>query len=123
MQYYGDSHFTPTHLLPKLNSSCSGKTPSQCQSVGLKLHSVKWTFENNDDSDVIYLDSLVRDGIQVICDEVDIKIQDCFMADKQVFVHAVSHLNVKFIGSTFQGNVLPDYVALDTDLLQEVVRV
>ena len=105
INHYSQNNFTLKNLDQKmLNAAESNKSDQslQCTSVRLGLHQVQWGYANDDVTD-IYLDSLITDGIQVICHNINIEITDSILADKQIFVYAISHLDFRFIRSTFKG--------------------
>ena len=104
---YSQRNFTRKSLDARMLEAANGNNetnrPLQCSAVILSLQDVEWDYGNNDDTTNVFLDSLIKDGIQAICHNVSIDIVDSMLADKQVFVYAVTSLDFKFIRSTFVG--------------------
>ena len=107
LNHYSQRNFTRKSLDARMLEAANGNNETnrslQCSSVRLSLQSVEWDYGNNDDGTNVFLDSLIKDGVQVICHNVSIDIVDSMLADKQVFVYAISSLDVKFSRSTFAG--------------------
>ena len=107
LRHYSQRNFTLKSLDARMLEAANGKNETNqflpCSFVRLSLHHVEWDYENNDDTKNVFLDSLIKDGVQVICHNVSIEIMDSMLADKQLFVYAVNSLDFKFIRSTFVG--------------------
>ena len=102
---YSNPNFTLKELDKEMTEAAHGRnqTTNQCSSVNLSLQYVEWDYGNHDNEREIFLDSLIQDGIQVICRNVRIDIADSELADKQLFIYSIDSLDFKFRGSSFVG--------------------
>ena len=78
---------------------------SMCSDVTLKLIKVKWEYQLFDLHKATSLDVSCRQGIQVRCRNVNVTIDDSFLADKEINIASDGSLTFVMRNSTFKGQI------------------
>ena len=105
-KYYQNSTFKETHLLHNLDTIYRSQNTKNlgCRKVSLHMEQVR--FENSIfKSQVEYwYDSIVREGVQIICDMVDVNIINSFLVNNRVSITAFSGIKMKMEHTVLTGS-------------------
>ena len=72
-----------------------------CYKITIEMMSCEW--HHLPEPETILTDTNSIDGIQVMCQEVDVRVSDTFMADKEVSLKTSENSVLKVTNSTFDG--------------------
>ncbi len=73
-----------------------------CYSTSIQVTNSQWTPRTTIENSTI--DSFLQEGIQVICNEVTLRVNNTNFSDRQVYVSAFAALDATFLNSEFKGS-------------------
>ena len=104
--YYQNSTFKATDLLRNLDTIYRSQNTKDLRCRKVSLHMEQVRFENSIfKSQVEYwYDSIVREGVQIICDMVDVNIINTFLVNNRVSITAFSEIKMKMEHTVLTGS-------------------
>ena len=81
----------------------------QCQNVSVMFNNTTWnyveTIKRVDNETETLVDSLIYDGVQIVCHSITLNIFNSFLADKSILLSTIASNKINLVNSCFRGDV------------------
>ena len=87
----------------RISTDLPSSSRFNCLKSSLVVDNVTWTHKTFNTSEFIPIDSMASDGIQSICINLEIRVQNSFLADRPMYAVGVEKLHILMHDSIFEG--------------------